>query len=98
MMNRGPVSRVEPLNSEFVEAVYRLRECQTVPSREIEPPETSVGKYGISGNEEVLIPEIEADASRSMSRGMDHFHRTNAISFGEKPFRGDAWRSCAKMK
>ena len=82
MMNGGPVSRVEPLNSEFVEAAYRLCECQPVPSREIEPPETSIGKYSISGNEEVLFPEIEADASRGMSRGMDHFHLTNAISIG----------------
>jgi hypothetical protein len=98
MMNGGPVSRVEPLNSEIVEATYRLRECRPVPSREIEPPKTSIGKYGISGKEEVLFPEIEADASRSMSRGMEHFHRTNAISFGEKPFCRDPWRSCTEMQ
>ncbi len=47
-VHRSPVPRVKSLNSQCVKTVYRLRECHAIPSREIEPSEPSIGKYGIA--------------------------------------------------
>jgi hypothetical protein len=73
MANRIPVSGIESLNPEFIKAAYRLCECHAIPSRKIEPSESSIGKYGVSGNQEVLFLKIQADAPRGMSRGMEDF-------------------------
>ena len=98
MMNRGPVSRVEPLDSQFVKAANRLRECNAIPTREIEPSESSIGKHGITRNQEVLLLQIQADASRGVSRGMEDSQGSDAVSFGENPLCSDAGGSCAKME
>ena len=89
MANRSPVSGIESLNSQFVKAAYRLCECHAIPSRKIEPSESSIGKYGISGNEEVLFLKIQADASRGVSRGMEDFQGPDLVSFRENPLCSD---------
>ena len=98
MANRSPVSGIESLNSQIVKAAYRLCECHAIPSRKIEPSKPSIGKYGVSGNQEVLFLKIQADAPGGMSRGMEDFQGSDLVSFGEKPLCSDTGGSCAKMK
>jgi hypothetical protein len=81
MENGSTVSRIETFHPEFIKATDRMRERQTVPARKIEPTESSVSKYSISGNQEVLLFEIQADTSRSMSRGMKDLQGSDAVSF-----------------
>jgi len=92
------VAGIESPNSQFVKTAYRVCECHAIPSRKIEPSESSIGKYSISRNQEVLILKIQADASRGVSRGMEDSQGSDAVSFGENPLCSDAGGSCAKME
>lgn len=98
MANGSPVPRIETIHPEFVKATDRLRERHAVTPREVEPAETSVSKYSVSGNQEFLLLEVQADASWCMSRGMEDLQGSDAVSFGKKLLRRDTGGSCAEMK
>ena len=64
---RRSVAREEPFDIERCEAFKRPLEFCPAPAREIIAPESPVGKYRISAEEEMFFFAEQADASRCMA-------------------------------
>jgi hypothetical protein len=83
------MTRVQPLNNEGGEALKGMHKITTASSRKIEAAESPVTKDRIAADQGPILLTVQADAPRSVTRGMQYSEMSCHIAVFKKPVCND---------